>query len=657
MSGTDYTTTPNLGLFKPNYDMDDGQWGFHLNTNADKLDTALSTGAGGMFLPLTGGSVSGPINVTVTGTPVARSVQDSLADAVNVKSFGAIMDGASHPLSSKYGSLGAAQAVYPHATSLTDEIDWCAIQGAVNAGNVAIRIPAGIALINKPIVSSTANIAVIGEGVDVATIIQTAAGQDGWQHNSTAHFQMFGVNLKCNGTGGIALNLNFAGNVANLTLRDVFITGNGNQTTNYWHDGIISIGPGLIVIDNVNVVGINQGDLSLVGNGIYIAPRVLPTHLGCFQIAITNAGVSYWQNAIVFDSSAATNLGNNIQGVILDWINAVSCMQFVKVLGTQGILELVIHKCQNASFGAAINVTNAVSVVVRDSYFIGLAPIVGRSIAAQLPQDMFYLINCSTWWIKDNRFQINNTSVWNYVFNLQGTTVAVAIRDNAVTANGATLSGYINIASGVTAIQESGSALSFFTAPKITNGNTNGGAANLPTLGALATSATLISDLWQQAGSFVGFNYTAGRNATDFINSHGNAAFAGGFYFYNVASDPAATPTLLAEISNNGIFTCNGLIAKSAPIGGTAYTIAATDSSLVLNPTGTFTLTLGSATAGNTGRIIWLKLIAAFAVNSAAANVVPVTGGAATAAILPATAGKWCVLQSDGTSWQIMMAN
>jgi hypothetical protein len=41
MSGTDYTLTANLGLFKPNYDMDDGQWGFHLNGNADVLDSAI----------------------------------------------------------------------------------------------------------------------------------------------------------------------------------------------------------------------------------------------------------------------------------------------------------------------------------------------------------------------------------------------------------------------------------------------------------------------------------------------------------------------------------------------------------------------------------------------------------------------------------------
>ena len=659
MSGTDYTTTPNLGLFKPAANAAVGFWGDLLNSNADAIDAAIHfASGGGPFLPLVGGNVSGPINVTVTGTPLARSIQDSLADAVNVKNFGAIMDGASHPLSSKYGSLGAAQAVYPHAITLSDEIDWCAIQGCVNAGYVAIRIPGGTAIINRPIVSSTANVTVIGEGADVATIIQNTAGQDGWQHNSTMHFQAFGLSLKCTGAGGVALNLNFTGNTATLTLRDVTIVGNGNQLTNYWHDGIRAVGPGLIVLSNINIVGIQTGDLSLIGNGLYLAPRSVPSNIGMFQVSIKDCGISYWQSAIVLDSTVATNLGNNIQGVVIDWINAIACMNFVKVpnTATYGILELVIHKCSTATFGAAISASNSTAVVVRDSYMIGLAPIAGRTIMAQIPQDFFLLDNARTWWIKDNRFQINTGSTFGYVFNIINTSIVVNIRDNAVTAQGATLSGYINIASGVAIVQESGTTLSFFTAPKITNGNTGGGTSNLPTLGALATDATMISDLWQHAGAFVGYNYTAGRGSTDFVNSHASAQ-AGGFYFYNVTADPAQTPALLAQISNNAIFSCNGLVTKSVPVGGTSYALAVTDSSLVLNPSGTFTLTLGPATGGNTGRTIWLKLIAAFAVNSATANVVPVTGGAAATAILSATAGKWCVLQSDGTSWQIMQAN
>lgn len=50
----------------------------------------------------------------------------------NAKDYGAIADGASHPLSGFYATLAAAQAVYPHATSLTQEIDWAAVQAAVN---------------------------------------------------------------------------------------------------------------------------------------------------------------------------------------------------------------------------------------------------------------------------------------------------------------------------------------------------------------------------------------------------------------------------------------------------------------------------------------------------------------------------------------------
>ena len=74
MSGTDYTLTPNLGLYKPIYDKDDGQWGVHLNGNADKLDTALGTGTGGMFLPLTGGTLTGPLTLVGNATQPLHSV-------------------------------------------------------------------------------------------------------------------------------------------------------------------------------------------------------------------------------------------------------------------------------------------------------------------------------------------------------------------------------------------------------------------------------------------------------------------------------------------------------------------------------------------------------------------------------------------------------
>jgi hypothetical protein len=59
MSGSpDYTTTPNLGLYKPIRNMAVGTWGDLWNSNADALDSAIhfATG-GGPFLPLAGGTV------------------------------------------------------------------------------------------------------------------------------------------------------------------------------------------------------------------------------------------------------------------------------------------------------------------------------------------------------------------------------------------------------------------------------------------------------------------------------------------------------------------------------------------------------------------------------------------------------------------------
>jgi hypothetical protein len=52
--------------------------------------------------------------------------------AVYAKEYGAICDGGSHPLSGVYGSLGAAQAVYPFVTSLTQQLDYAALKQASN---------------------------------------------------------------------------------------------------------------------------------------------------------------------------------------------------------------------------------------------------------------------------------------------------------------------------------------------------------------------------------------------------------------------------------------------------------------------------------------------------------------------------------------------
>ncbi|WP_159839476.1 hypothetical protein [Burkholderia sp. 8Y] len=56
--------------------------------------------------------------------------------------FGAIADGLSHPLSTRFATLTAARAVYPFASGLHHEIDWCAIQAAIMSGT-PVRLAAG----------------------------------------------------------------------------------------------------------------------------------------------------------------------------------------------------------------------------------------------------------------------------------------------------------------------------------------------------------------------------------------------------------------------------------------------------------------------------------------------------------------------------------
>jgi hypothetical protein len=112
------TTTPNLALNKPTYDSDADNWGYLINDNADTLDALLASSAAGTFLPLAGGQMSGPLNLTATAGSTVRSVQDRFAEVVNVIDYGAkgdtlwwldaVMTAGSAALSSSQANFTAA---------------------------------------------------------------------------------------------------------------------------------------------------------------------------------------------------------------------------------------------------------------------------------------------------------------------------------------------------------------------------------------------------------------------------------------------------------------------------------------------------------------------------------------------------------------------
>lgn len=148
-------------------------------------------------------------------------------------------------------------------------------------------------------------------------------------------------------------------------------------------------------------------------------------------------------------------------------------------------------------------------------------------------------------------------------------------------------------------------------------------------------------------------------------------------YGANVAdflADPTSAKLLAAMIDETGtgslVFSTSPILVtpnigaaiasslqRGAPVTKTAsFAVAVTENWLICNGIASITVTLPSA-AAFPGREIMLKTTAAFTVVSATANVLPIVGGAASTAILAATAGKYATLVSDGTNWVIMQSN
>lgn len=115
-------------------------------------------------------------------------------------------------------------------------------------------------------------------------------------------------------------------------------------------------------------------------------------------------------------------------------------------------------------------------------------------------------------------------------------------------------------------------------------------------------------------------------------------------------------PTISADMAAalTSLFQGNQPTPKTTT--ASTYTNLATDGALIFNTSATCTVTLLTASTVP-GRVQLVRTIAAQAINSATSNVVPLAGGSAGTGILAATAGKWALLQSDGTNWQIMASN
>lgn len=156
------------------------------------------------------------------------------------------------------------------------------------------------------------------------------------------------------------------------------------------------------------------------------------------------------------------------------------------------------------------------------------------------------------------------------------------------------------------------------------------------------------------AAQTLNFGTGATTNGTTKAINIGTAGVSGSITTINIGSSVAGA-TGITNI-NSQETNVNGF-AASAPVtvNAATYTQLITDYSLIVTTTAP-TITLLAA-ASYTGKVLFIKNITATAVISATANVVPLGSATAGTAILAATAGKFAMLQSDGTNWVTMMAN
>lgn len=169
VDSTRFTVSYNGQVYAPNVD----SIPFTTNSNFVPSDWRLIQGISST--DLSQGYGSGMVGYESPGASAFnRTVSNKLREIISVKDFGAIGDGALHPLSERFSSLAQAKIKYPHAVSLSDQIDWAAWQSAVNyaqsvstpngqATNCEVHVPHGCYLVNRTISVSTP-ISIIGSG-------------------------------------------------------------------------------------------------------------------------------------------------------------------------------------------------------------------------------------------------------------------------------------------------------------------------------------------------------------------------------------------------------------------------------------------------------------------------------------------------------------
>ena len=117
----------------------------------------------------------------------------------------------------------------------------------------------------------------------------------------------------------------------------------------------------------------------------------------------------------------------------------------------------------------------------------------------------------------------------------------------------------------------------------------------------------------------------------------------------------AGTGININNTGSGGTITISNGMGGGAPVTKTAnFTVAAGETWIINNKSGSSCVVTLPTASSNTGRMLSFVNYQAQTLVSASSNVVPLGGGAAGTAILDAVVGNWATMVSDGTNWIIM---
>jgi hypothetical protein len=265
----------------------------------------------GSFLPLTGGTVTGPLNYTATGGTVSRSAQDRAAEVVNVKDFGAKGDGTTDDTASINAAIAHAALVLTSGVTVV-----VSLPPGIYRCNATVNLT-GIRAYNAGMFCIEAN------GATIQSYATTTPAVDAtW----TQCLHINGLTIGGTATYGLQLGIKDTtgnGNAADWRVTNLTVSGTFSQAA-IWNVGAetglwtgLRISNGHATGDGIRMDGLNHYNLSSAFQTVSLAVNALVSfndNLFVAPIVQVQGGKCLWLAANAgtrFDGGYGSTTGAN----------------------------------------------------------------------------------------------------------------------------------------------------------------------------------------------------------------------------------------------------------------------------------------------------------------------------------------------------------